>query len=42
MPHEIIEVDPAIVEAFLGRVNDPPAAGNPCPAAAPEIDSAFL
>jgi class 3 adenylate cyclase len=24
VPNEIIEVDPAVVEAFLGRVNDPP------------------
>lgn len=40
VPHEIIEVDPAIVEAFLGRVNDPPPP-KADPAAAPEIDSAF-
>jgi len=38
VPHEIIEVDPAVVEAFLGRVNDPPAARENPDA---ERDSAF-
>jgi class 3 adenylate cyclase len=28
IPSEIIEVDPAVVEAFLGRVNAPPATGD--------------
>jgi class 3 adenylate cyclase len=38
VPHEIIEVDPTAVEAFLGRVNDPPGAavGNSL-----SVDSAF-
>lgn len=35
---DIIEVDLSAVEAFLGRVVDPPAGA---PGAAPEIDSAF-
>ncbi len=25
IPHEIIEVDPSVVQAFLGRIGDPPA-----------------
>lgn len=38
VPHEIIEVDPSVVEAFLGRVKDPvPAAGGGQVA----VDSAF-
>src|SRR5687768_15088313 len=40
VPHEIIEVDPAVVEAFLGRVNDPPPPKTAL-AAGPQIDSAF-
>jgi class 3 adenylate cyclase len=28
VPHEIIEVDPAVVEAFLGRIKDPVPASN--------------
>ncbi len=37
VPNEIIEVDPGVVEAFLGRVKDPPAGAiAPVP-----IDSAF-
>ena len=24
VPHEIIEVDPGVVQAFLGRIDDPP------------------
>jgi class 3 adenylate cyclase len=38
VPHEIVEVDPQVVEAFLGRVNDP------APSTASdeiELDSAF-
>jgi class 3 adenylate cyclase len=38
VPHEIIEVDPQVVHAFLGRVNDPPPAAN---AEDIELDSAF-
>jgi len=38
VPHEIIEVDPAIVESFLGRVADPKPAGVDSAAA---VDSAF-
>lgn len=38
VPHEIIEVDPNIVEAFLGRVEDPEPVGDNVE---PEIDSAF-
>lgn len=39
IPHEILEVDPAVVEAFLGRVKDPAPAG-PQPLEE-QIDSAF-
>ena len=35
--NEIIEVDPAVVEAFLGRVTDPPPIGSGSPA---QLDSA--
>jgi class 3 adenylate cyclase len=39
VPHEIIEVDPTVVEAFLGRVKDPPPT---TPGGAPGIvESAF-
>lgn len=38
IPHEILEVDPAMVEAFLGRVADPEPLSPQTPA---EIDSAF-
>ena len=38
IPHEIIEVDPEIVQAFLGRVEDPKPIGN---STEPEVDSAF-
>ena len=38
VPHEIIEVNPQVVQAFLGRVNDPPPAAN---AENVELDSAF-
>ena len=38
VPHEIIEVDPTIVDAFLGRVEDP---GPVAPSGEIPIDSAF-
>jgi len=38
VPHEIIEVEPSIVEAFLGRVKDPEPVK---PQVEPHIDSAF-
>jgi class 3 adenylate cyclase len=40
IPHEIIEVDPTVVDAFLGRIQDPPsnAAGNVNPV---HMDPAF-
>ncbi len=38
VPHEIIEVDPAVVEAFLGRVQDPVSAEA---AGRAPVDSAF-
>ena len=41
VPHEIIEVDPAVVEAFLGRVTDPPPVKRDDAADLPPIDSAF-
>jgi class 3 adenylate cyclase len=41
VPHEIIEVDPAVVEAFLGRVSDPPAPKSPGAAFVAPVDSAF-
>ena len=40
IPNEVHEVDPAVVEAFLGRVKDPAAAAPGKPAAA-AIDAAF-
>ena len=39
VPHEILEVDPAVVEAFLGRVKDPTPADPRAPEEA--IDAAF-
>ena len=41
VPNEIIEVDPAVVDAFLGRVKDPPAAKGIQAANTAPIDSAF-
>lgn len=42
VPNEIIEVDPAIVQAFLGRIEDPPPAPTSTGENRPgEIDSAF-
>jgi class 3 adenylate cyclase len=41
VPNEIIEVDPAVVEAFLGRVKDPPPAKADHAEGIPPIDSAF-
>ena len=42
VPYEIIEVDPTIVEAFLGRVKDPtPAKPGQASAGQATIDSAF-
>ena len=38
VPHEIVEVDPQVVEAFLGRVNDPAPS---TVSAEIELDSAF-
>lgn len=39
VPHEILEVDPTLVEAFLGRVKDPAPANPQIPESG--IDSAF-
>lgn len=39
VPNEIIEVDPAVVDAFLGRVGEPPAKASTLQR--PAIDSAF-
>jgi len=42
VPHRIMEVDPETVEAFLGRIEDPPpAAGSEVPAGDTLVDSAF-
>lgn len=42
VPNEIIEVDPTVVEAFLGRVKDPtPVDTSPSQGAEPLIDAAF-
>lgn len=42
IPNEIIEVDPSIVEAFLGRVNDPARTEQAHGVATqPAVDSAF-
>jgi class 3 adenylate cyclase len=38
VPNEVIEVDPAVVNAFLGRIEDPP---KPAKAAETPIDAAF-
>lgn len=38
VPHEIITVDPSVVEAFLGRIDDPVSDS---PSAEAEMDSAF-
>ncbi len=40
VPHEVIEVDPAIVGAFLGRIEDPPKEADE-PDDGSKIDSAF-
>jgi class 3 adenylate cyclase len=40
VPNEIMEVDPVVVEAFLGRVNDPPVPRGSSDRAA-GVDSAF-
>jgi class 3 adenylate cyclase len=42
VPHEVIEVDPSAVEAFLGRIADPPSVGAaPDASGEPKIDPAF-
>lgn len=41
VPNEIIEVDPSVVEAFLGRVKDPPAPKPADAGAVVHLDSAF-
>ena len=41
VPNEIIEVDPTVVEAFLGRVKDPPPTEMPAVGSSLPIDSAF-
>lgn len=41
VPHEIVPVDPAVVEAFLGRVSDPVAAPAGAEALAATVDAAF-
>jgi len=42
IPHEIIEVDPSIVQAFLGRIKDPPPLDKEGPDKnTSQIDSAF-
>ena len=41
IPHEIIEVDPSIVEAFLGRVKDPTPVDTSSASMGEEIDAAF-
>lgn len=42
VPNEIIEVDPSVVEAFLGRIKDPPPTmASPAEGAEISIDSGF-
>ena len=41
VPNEIIEVDPTVVEAFLGRVKDPPATKPAGASAVVDVDPAF-
>ena len=42
VPNEILEVDPAVVDAFLGRIKDPPPEANsPGKPQVPPIDSGF-
>ena len=41
VPNEIIEVDPAVVDAFLGRIKDPPAATSPEKSEGTRVDPGF-
>jgi class 3 adenylate cyclase len=41
VPHEILEVDPAVVESFLGRIKDPPPASSHGGAERTPVDAAF-
>lgn len=42
VPNEIIEVDPNVVDAFLGRIKDPPVMGaSPAEAGETAVDSGF-
>ncbi|HWP90608.1 MAG TPA: nickel-binding protein [Thermodesulfobacteriota bacterium] len=41
IPHEIIEVDPTVVEAFLGRVKDPAPKETAGTSSSAAVDSAF-
>jgi class 3 adenylate cyclase len=42
VPNEVLEVDPAVVDAFLGRIKDPPPMdGSPGKTGAISIDSGF-
>jgi class 3 adenylate cyclase len=42
IPNKVVEVDPQAVAAFLGRIEDPPAApGDGAPVEHPPVDSAF-
>ena len=41
VPHEIIEVDSTVVDAFLGRIKDPPSAQRAGDGVGVPIDSAF-
>jgi class 3 adenylate cyclase len=41
IPHEIIEVDPTVVEAFLGRVKDPAPRETAGTSSSAAVDSAF-
>jgi hypothetical protein len=41
IPNEVLEVDPAVVEAFLGRIKDPPPDTSPGKAGEIPIDPGF-
>jgi class 3 adenylate cyclase len=41
VPNEVLEVDPAVVDAFLGRIKDPPPMDTPAGKAAIPIDPGF-
>ena len=41
VPNEVLEVDPAVVDAFLGRIKDPPSRSSPGKPEEISVDSGF-